>query len=421
MDSLPKQKKPQAADIKISRLRNDIETVAKIGWDSEKGGVCRPGFSVADIDAREWLATQMTSCGLRTHIDAAGNVIGRWEVGERPALLIGSHLDSVPNGGILDGTLGVLAGLEVVRSMMDQGFSPARPIEIVATSEEEGRFGGMLGSQALTGAVQRDWLYSAKDDEGALLVDCLKARGFEPDKIIALRRPPESIHAFLELHIEQGPVLETKNITIGIVEGISGVFHWTVCVTGQANHAGTTPMDMRHDSFAATAEFAHCIPEIIEEFGSVNSRITIGKVSVEPGFAHTVPGVTTFSIVGKDMDERVMKNLATACQNKISKISEKHGAVSKIDELSWLGPQPCDPQVMDVFLRAADHLGISSLSMPSGAGHDTQVMAAHSRAGMIFIPSRGGISHSPEEHTDWDDIASGTQVLLHAAKALSSS
>ncbi len=410
----------ETAEIDLDRLRTDLEALAKIGGNLEHGGVDRPSFSDADMDARRWLMGRMAEGGLMPHMDAAGNVIGRWGAGDGPAVMIGSHLDSVPRGGVLDGTLGVIAGLECVRTMMSFGFTPTCPIEVVATSEEEGRFGGMLGSQALTGQVDADWLYAAKDDTGIALVDCMRAQGLSPEDTLRLGRPTDSIRAFLELHIEQGPVLDRKQIPVGIVEGISGVFHWSVTLKGQANHAGTTPMEMRNDAFLALADFAHTIPDIIDKAGGGHSRLTIGKVTMEPGFAHTVPGLVEFSLVGKDLDNAVMERLRVACRSGVETAGNAHGVASSIEEISWLRSQPCHPDIIAAFHRAAGQLGIETMVMPSGAGHDTQVMAAHTRAGMIFVPSVGGISHAPQERTDWNDIALGANVLLHTAMNLTS-
>jgi len=409
---------PGGPEPDVDRLRADMEALSRIGGNPATGGIDRPSFSDADMDARRWLLRRMAETGLITRMDAAGNVIGRWDVGEGPVLMIGSHLDTVPRGGMFDGALGVVAGLECVRAMMAYGFEPNRPIEIIATSEEEGRFGGMLGSQALTGQVDPSWLHAAQDDTGAKLVDCMRAQGLNPDEVTSLERPPNTIRAFLELHIEQGPILESRRIPVGIVEGISGVFHWNVTYRGAANHAGTTPMEMRNDAFHALADFAHAIPAIIQKSGSEQSRLTIGKVVLQPNFPHTVPGLVEFSLVGKDLEDAAMERLRSACRSAIAEAGNAHRVSHEVEEVSRLSSQPCHPEIVAALQRAADRLGVETLSMSSGAGHDTQMMAAHTQAGMIFVPSIGGISHAPEERTDWEDIAIGVRVLLHAAMGL---
>lgn len=397
--------------ISLQRLQDDLLNLGRIGGD----GRCinRTGFSDADMQARRWLMERFEAAGLDTHMDPAGNVCGRWNVGNGPAVMIGSHLDSVPDGGLFDGTLGVITGLECIRALQDHGIEPPCPVEIVATSEEEGRFGGMLGAQALAGRVDRDWFDNACDADGVKLTDAMRAQGLDPERVFEARRDPASLKAFLELHIEQGPLLEARGIPIGIVEGISGVFNWSVTLSGVANHSGTTPMDLRHDAFRGLAEVACSIPRLIAEAGTEQSRLTIGKVDLKPGFPHTIPGEASFSLIGRDTSEDVMRALAEACRASIAAAAHNHGLDWTHQEHSWLAPSPCHPEIVAAFERQAKALGLNALRMPSGAGHDTQCMSELTRAGMIFVPSVGGISHSPEEWTDWADIEQGVNLLLH--------
>lgn len=402
---------PTTLHIDLQRLRDDLLTLGRIGGD----GRCinRTGFSDADMAARRWLLDRFRAAGLDTHMDPAGNVCGRWNTGTGPAVMIGSHPDSVPDGGLFDGSLGVLAGLECVRTLQEHGIEPPCPVEVVGTSEEEGRFGGMLGAQALAGKIDRDWFHGACDADGVRLTDAMRAQGLDPDRVFEARRDPASLKAFLELHIEQGPVLEARGIPIGIVEGISGVFNWSITFTGVANHSGTTPMDLRHDAFAGMAAFAHSIPQMIAEAGSAQSRLTIGKVELKPNFPHTIPGEATFSLIGRDLDADIMRTLATACRASLAAAAGQHGLDWSHQEHSWLEPTPCHPDIIAACTDRATALGLDFLHMPSGAGHDTQFLSTLTRAGMIFVPSRGGISHSPEEWTDWDDIEKGVNLLLH--------
>ncbi|MCT7376572.1 Zn-dependent hydrolase [Chelativorans salis] len=400
------------------RLRQDLETLGKIGRNAETGGIDRVSFSDADIEGRRFVAKLMEAAGLTVSMDGAGNLSGRWEVGEGPVVMLGSHLDSVPNGGMFDGALGVIAALECVRAMKEAGLTPARPLEVMATAEEEGRFGGMFGAQALAGQVTRDWLETARDDGGTRLFDAMRAQGLEPYEALKAKRPEGSIAAFLELHVEQGPVLEAAGKPAGIVTGISGVFNWTVRLSGEANHSGTTPMEMRRDAFMGLADFAHGIPELIAEHGSAASRVTIGKVAVEPNFPHTVPGQAEFSLVARDMDETVMRALAQGAKARIEAAAKTRGLSFSIEETSWLAPSPCHPEIVAAFQRAAERLGLDTPLLPSGAGHDAQTMAAITRAGLIFVPSIGGISHAPEERTEWVDIEAGASLLLYAAMEL---
>ncbi len=399
--------------IDLDRLKARLTALAEIGADPSGQGVHRPSFSPADMEARRWLDGQMSAIGLRTRMDAVGNVIGRWEVGRGPAVLLGSHLDSVPHGGAFDGALGVVAALECVETLMDAGLAPAAPVEVIGTSEEEGRFGGMLGAQAMAGVVPEAWFHDAEDDEGVKLTDAMRRAGLDPDAYPTARRDPAEVKAFLELHIEQGPVLERSGRPVGIVEGISGVFNWGVVMTGSANHAGTTPMDLRQDAFRGLADFAAEVPEILARHGTRASRLTVGRVALQPNYPHTVPGRAEFSIVGRDMEEPVMAALATACRAALNSAAERNGLGLEIGEASWLPPIPCHDDIVAAFARQAAALGLEAPVLPSGAGHDTQMMTQLAPAGMIFVASCGGISHAPDEHSDWPDIEAGANLLLH--------
>lgn len=400
--------------IRLDRLKTRLAAVNRFGADESGHGIQRLSFSEADMGARRWLMEEMERLGLAVRMDAVGNVVGRWESGSGPAVMLGSHLDSVPSGGKFDGSLGVLAALECVESAMENGIAPPAPIEVVATSEEEGRFGGMLGAQAMAGIVDADWFYNAvADDTGMPLTKAMRSAGLDPDTYPDARRDPSELKAFLEVHIEQGPVLDRDGKSVGIVEGISGVFNWGVTLTGEANHAGTTPMDLRRDSFRGLVDFAATIPAIIEEVGTSATRLTVGKVDLHPNYPHTVPGRTEFVIIGRDMDAAVMSALADACRRHLEAAAGDHDLELSVKEASWLAPTPCHPAIIDAFKRQAHLLDIDAPVLPSGAGHDTQMMASLTRAGMIFVPSKRGISHAPEEDTDWKDIEIGCNLLLH--------
>ena len=364
----------------------------------------------------------MGELGLDHRMDGAGNVIGRYDPdgagADKPAIVIASHLDSVPAGGIFDGVLGVVAGLEVIRTMKDAGVKPNYPIEVIATSEEEGRFGGMLGAQAMTGNLTREWLEGAADEHGLALKDAMADAGLDYLQALHAYRRPETLHAFLELHVEQGPVLDTENTTIGVVEGISGVFKWMVKLKGKPDHAGTAPMHLRSDALMGMVDFAHEIPRIIDEEGTDKSRITIGHVALKPGFPHTVPGEADFTIVGRDLDEEVMKRLADSCRKVLESISRRHGLKFDYEQMSWLAPAYCDEGIVATIERNAKALDYSYKVMPSGAGHDVQFFTALTRTGLIFVPSVGGISHAPDEWTHWTDVERGVQLLCNCVMEL---
>jgi N-carbamoyl-L-amino-acid hydrolase len=400
--------------IQVDRIEADLYRLSEFGYNAEDRGVYRQGFSDADMESRRWLMDRFRENGMTARMDGAGNVIGRYGPEEGPAVLIGSHLDSVPCGGMFDGTLGVMAGLECVRVIRERNIALRHPVEVIATSEEEGRFGGMLGAQALTGALTLDWLNGARDSNGVLLTDAMSKQGLDPHLALHARKPPESVIAFLELHIEQGPVLEIERKTIGVVEGISGVFKWLVRLIGKADHAGTAPMHMRSDAFMGVADFAHEMGRILGEEGTDRSRLTIGKVALKPGYAHTIPGEADFTLVGRDLDEAVMKQIAVACRRVLSAIARKHRLRFEYTEMSWLPPKPCDPGITSLLESTAETLGYSRMRMPSGAGHDTQFFSDIAPSGMIFIPSKNGVSHAPDEWSHWGDVEKGANVLLHA-------
>ncbi|HSG34883.1 MAG TPA: Zn-dependent hydrolase [Sphingomonadaceae bacterium] len=404
--------------VSIERIEQDILAISRFGLHEADRGVYRQGFSEADMEARKWLGHAFDELGMEHRMDGAGNVIGRFGPAEGPAIAIGSHLDSVPAGGIFDGVLGVVAGLEVVRSMKDHGIEPHLPIEVIGTSEEEGRFGGMLGAQAMTGHLTREWLETAADEHGNALKDAMAEVGLDPNGALRAYRRPEELKAFLEVHVEQGPVLDTERLAIGIVEGISGVFKWNCRLIGKADHAGTAPMDMRSDAFMGIADFAHEIQRIIDEEGTDKSRITIGHVALKPGFPHTVPGEADFTIVGRDLDEDVMRALANACRRVLSSIARKHKLKFEYEEMSWLKPAYCDEGIVSLIEKKTRELGYSYKLMPSGAGHDAQFFCSHTRTGLIFVPSVGGVSHAPDEWTHWSDIERGVQLLFETVMEL---
>ncbi len=404
--------------IDIDRLRDDIHALAKIGSDEPSHGITRPAFSDADMEARQWLLNRMTAAGGTARIDEAGNIIGRFEgKQDGAALVLGSHIDTVPSGGMLDGALGVLAGLECARTAQHHGEILSRPLEVVAFTDEEGRFGGMFGAQAFCGKLTPEAIHSSCDVDGVRLVDVLETRGLEPLSVLKAMRQPESIHAFLELHIEQGPVLEAEGLSIGIVEAISGVFKWVVRLVGKANHAGTAPMDYRSDAFMGLADFAHEIPRIIDEDGTSFSRLTVGKAELKPGYPHTVPGEVEFSLVGRDLSAEAMRELSHSCRKVLSTLARRHHLYFEFDEHSWLDPFPCHDDIIAAFRRHAEQMKIGYKVMPSGAGHDTQFLAEVTRAGMIFVPSVGGVSHAPDEWTNWSDIEIGADLLYKTARS----
>lgn len=401
--------------IDLERVKQDIYTIGRYGYNPDDQGVYRQGFSDEDMKARSWMLEQFRQLGLHSYMDGAGNVIGRYGQPEQKALLIGSHMDSVPAGGMFDGVLGVVAGLECIRVLKENGVPLKHAIEVIGTSEEEGRFGGMLGAQALSGNLKLDWLERAKDNTtGELLRDAMARHQMPYHLAMEAARDPEELVGFLEVHVEQGPVLEQTHNTIGVVEGISGVFKWMIRFIGKADHAGTAPMNLRSDAFMGVADFAHEISRIIDEEGTDKTRLTIGTVELKPGFPHTVPGRAEFSLVGRDMSEDIMKNLTDSCRRVLSAIARKHALMFEYDQMSWLSPQHCSPEMIELLERQSKALGYKTLIMPSGAGHDCQFFTEITPTGLLFIPSVGGVSHAPDEWSHWHDVEKGCNVLLNS-------
>jgi hydantoinase/carbamoylase family amidase len=405
--------------IDTERLKTLLAGVNRFGFDQVTGGYNRPGFSEADIGCRRWFADEMRADGLNVWTDSVFNVFGRFGPDTGPCVMAGSHLDTVINGGAFDGALGACVALECVRAMKDAGLRPKSAIEVVATSEEEGRFGGMLGSQALTGALSAEWIAEAVDADGVALSDAMTAAGLDPEAAPGAARSAGSVAAFLELHIEQGPVLEAEGVPIGIAGEVSGVCYLELVFTGIANHSGTTPMHLRSDAFAGLAELAGTVRGLIREAGTDQSRITIGHVELSPNHPHTIPGKAVFSVILRDTSEEVMRVLKARFLESAEAVAARHGLGLESAERSFLPPVGLDGALADRLEALAGRHGLQALRMPSGAGHDAQTMQGLCPAGLIFIPSRAGISHSPDEHSDWADIEKGATLMLQALVELS--
>ncbi|MDQ8198821.1 Zn-dependent hydrolase [Pelagicoccus enzymogenes] len=407
-----------ALTIDIERLKQDFFELSEIGKNPEDRGLYRTAFSEADMQGREWLREKLDACGLQVRTDGAANVFGRLPCEEHSAktILVGSHLDTVPCAGALDGSLGVLVALECLRTLKDEeaAESYARHLELVAFSDEEGRFGGMFGSQAVVGAVTPETLEYYSDLEGCTLAEAMTRCGMNPLDALDARLGPETIDSYLELHIEQGPVLDRLKKSVGIVENITGLFKWLIKIRGTANHAGTTPMEMREDAFMGLADFAHEIPRILEENGAESSRATIGRAQILPGAPNTVPGLVELTIDVRDTSKTVLEDLGQAFHRALSAIARRRKLMFDYEIQSVIEPTQCHEEIIDVLEAEAKELELDYLKMPSGAAHDAQIMAQLTRIGMIFVPSREGKSHSPAEWTAWSDIEAGANLALRA-------
>ena len=409
-----------AATINSERLSALLAEINRFGRIPGAEGFFRPAFGEADMAVRRHFETLLKADGLATHVDAAGNVFGRHapDGAAGPAIMVGSHLDTVPAGGAFDGALGVAVALECVRAIREAAIPLAHPIEVVATADEEGRFGGMLGSQAIAGVLADGWAESAADAEGETLAEAMRGAGLDADRLAEAARPPGSVGAFLELHIEQGPVLETTGRDVGVVTAVSGCAVLAVSLVGAANHSGTTPMDLRHDAFVGMARIGSALPGLARRLGTDQSRLTIGHVEIAPNAVHTIPGAANFTIVVRDVDRKVMVALRDAIGALAAEVAADLGLAVSVETRSWLDPVALDAGLRERALAEAALLGIDAVPMPSGAGHDAQTMAAFCPTALLFVPSRGGISHAPQEFTPWPAIERGAAVLLAFLVAL---
>jgi beta-ureidopropionase / N-carbamoyl-L-amino-acid hydrolase len=404
--------------IDLGRLRRDIEALATIGRDPT-GGISRPAWSPAHEEARAWLLGRLQEAGLAARVDPAGNVFGRLGEGT-PVVMTGSHIDTVPRGGPLDGALGVLAGLECLRTVAASRRRPARPLEVAAFTDEEGRFYGFFGSRALTGALDRALAERLTDPTGLPLPEAMRRAGFDLAAAPTARRDPREIAAYVELHIEQGPWLEVEDVPIGVVEGIVGIRRFRLSFVGQPDHAGTTPMDRRKDAFLTAAEYATKSRELVVRGGEGRAVTTIGVVEVRPGVPNIVPERATLLQELRDSEPALLERLASRTLQAARRVARQRGLVLEVEHLMRADPVRMSPRVQATIETTAQELGLATRRMPSGAGHDAQVLAAVTDAGMIFVPSQGGRSHRPDEWTDWPALERGANMLLGTLLRLAS-
>jgi len=411
----------QSPAVNPARLQQRIEGLSVFGrppGGSFADGVSRVAYSDADVAGRRYVMDQMRAAGLTPRIDPAGNIIARREGRDpsAPPILFGSHVDSVPNGGNFDGPLGTFAALEVMQALAEAHVTTAHPLEMVVWANEEGvAYGnGLDGSRAAAGQ-----LHDGEMDQvwnGVRRADAVRTIGGDPARISESRRPAGSIHCYLELHIEQGGVLEKNGAAIGVVEGIVGIDRYEVTVRGVANHAGTTPMPDRHDALVAAARLVLAVNEIVR--AEPGRQVgTVGQLSVTPNAPNVVPGLVKLTIELRDLSAGKVTRLARAIEDRASAIARETRTEISIAPTSHHEAAMAAPLLMEAIERAAGTLGAPALRLPSGAGHDAQMMATLGPMGMIFVPSAGGISHSPKEATGWDDCARGAAVLLQAVLA----
>lgn len=412
-------------EIDRDRLREDLEANGAFGAIDVEAG---RGRTVRCADepnrrARERLVDRLEAAGLAVRVDAVGNIAGRWTPASADSdaapVAAGSHLDSVPAGGIFDGPLGVYAALEAVRAMQDAELEPTRPIEVVSFTEEEGaRFGpGLLGSSVAAGVQSVEDALALVDDDGIELGDALESIGFRGDG----RLDAAAWDAWLELHVEQSRRLESAGVPVGIVTTITGITHSTVTVRGEADHAGSTPMGERTDALAAAAEFVLDLESAAESAvaGDHETAVgTVGRVSVEPNATNVVPGSVSLGVDVRDVTAAGIEAVLADATASLEGLEQSRDVETGIERLLDVPPTPMSDRIQSAAASAAERAGIGSIALHSGAAHDTMYVANVTDAGMLFAPSRDGVSHSPREWTDWADCAAATRVLAGAIAEL---
>ncbi|WP_033012653.1 hydantoinase/carbamoylase family amidase [Geobacillus kaustophilus] len=399
--------------IQGERLWQRLMELGEVG-KQPSGGVTRLSFTAEERRAKDLVASYMREAGLFVYEDAAGNLIGRKE-GTNPdatVVLVGSHLDSVYNGGCFDGPLGVLAGVEVVQTMNEHGVVTHHPIEVVAFTDEEGarfRF-GMIGSRAMAGTLPPEAL-ECRDAEGISLAEAMKQAGLDPDRLPQAARKPGTVKAYVELHIEQGRVLEETGLPVGIVTGIAGLIWVKFTIEGKAEHAGATPMSLRRDPMAAAAQIIAIIEEEARRTGTTVG--TVGQLHVYPGGINVIPERVEFVLDLRDLKADVRDQVWNAIAARAETIAKERNVRLTTERLQEMPPVLCSDEVKRAAEAACQKLGYPSFWLPSGAAHDSVQLAPICPIGMIFVRSQDGVSHSPAEWSTKEDCAAGAEVLYH--------
>jgi N-carbamoyl-L-amino-acid hydrolase len=394
----------------FARLKRDLEELGAVGRTQE-GGVSRPSWSDADMQARRWLMERITAAGMEARVDAAGNIFGRWQSGS-PVVLVGSHIDSVPNGGMFDGVLGVLAGLECLRRIKEEGVRLRHPLELVAFTDEEGAFGGFFGSYAFTGLLKAENIPNIKDSKGLRILDAMARHAMDAMQAPKAHRNPEGIRAYVELHIEQGPILESQRIPIGLVEAIVGIRRYGITFRGRADHAGTTPMKDRKNALLGAADLVLKGHNLILAEGTPASRVTVGILQLKPAVGNIVPAEAYLTYELREQSAEMLRTLAEKSHALAAEVASVWGLEISIETILEIDPVPMAEAVKAHIVAAAEELGCKVHRLPAMAGHDAQVMGRVAKAGMIFVPSKDGRSHSPLEFTADEDVERGANVLL---------
>lgn len=405
------------SSIDAARLLGRLRELGDIGRDAD-GRLTRLAASDAERDGRDRFVSWLEAAGLDVAVDRIGNIFGIWatkDIADRPPLMLGSHIDTVINAGIYDGCYGVLAGLEVIETLKASGYMPARPIVVAAFTNEEGvRYApDMLGSLVYSGGLDLDAALATIGTDGSVLGDELRRIGYAGDREPGFLKP----HAYLELHIEQGPVLEREGVALGAVENLQGISWQKVTIEGDANHAGTTPISMRRDAGHAAARVVTFLRERAKA-SNTPTVATVGCMAFEPNAINVIPSRATFTVDLRDPDEARLRQEEAALADFLDTLSSEEDVTISVERLARFEPVMFDAGIVAEIETAARARALSCRRMTSGAGHDAQMIARIAPAAMIFVPSKGGISHNPKEFTDDDELVAGANVLLDVTRKL---
>ncbi|MGV3465656.1 MAG: Zn-dependent hydrolase [Heyndrickxia sp.] len=395
--------------VNSERLWTRIQELSLIGQTSDNG-VNRFSYTDVEHEANEQVKKYMKEAGLDVKYDAVGNLIGTIPGNtDLPAILLGSHIDTVPNGGKFDGSLGVLTAIEVVQSLQEQNIHLNHPVKVIAFKDEEGsRFGfGMIGSLAVAGNLKEENLLR-KDADGVSLHNAMKKQGYDPRKIHEAKM--EDVKLYLELHIEQGKVLEKENVPVGVVTGIAGPLWLKFALSGQAEHAGATPMNQRKDPLVAASLIISETEKLAKKYD--NAVATVGTLSLTPGGVNVIPGRVEFTIDVRDVQEEVRDQLEKEIKDYAATISAEREIGLSIEELQRVAPVLCSNEIQDTITESIADQGFPVISLPSGAGHDGMQFKDRFPVGMIFVRSQDGISHNPQEFTTKEDAKAGAETML---------
>lgn len=400
------------------RIEKRIFELAEFGIN-EKGEPYRVAYSKGDLEGRAYFMDLMRKAGLEVHVDYAGNIIGKraGKDSSKKPIAFGSHIDMVPKGGDYDGAYGSITALEIIEVLNENKIITDHPLEVIIFQNEEG---GLVGSRALTGNLKKEAL-SQKSASGLTLEEGIRVIGGDPEKLEEVVRKKGDLAAFLEIHIEQSKVLESRGIDVAIVEGIVGIDNWDVTVIGMSNHAGSTPMNDRQDALIAASKLVLTVNEVVNSYEGAQVG-NVGKIFVPSGAPNIIPGRVEMSLELRDLSKEKIRNMFLDIEKRAERIAAETNTEILFENLNLAStPTMASKEIQDKMIQAAESLGISYIKMQSGAGHDVQEMGKLGPIGLVFIPSKDGISHNPKEYSSPKEMANGANIMLRTVLLLDKS